>query len=450
MPTVPENPPPMAELLVSLSRDRLVELATRSGELGAGDQYDHWSRLRYKKPPTGLSHEEWWAVLKLARRSRSQTVPLRAKDGTEFSIGLPGEALSLLHLIDKNAAGNVALSEDVTGPGSRDRYILSSLIEEAITSSQLEGASTTRAVAKEMLRSGRPPNTLSERMIGNNFRAMQQVREWRHQPLTPKMVLALQRIVTDGTLKDPSAAGRLQRPDEERVAIWREHEAVHYPPEASELPDRLKAMCAFANAGQPGHKNGFMHPVIRAIILHFWLAYDHPFEDGNGRTARAIFYWSMLRQGYWLAEYLTVSKILHRAPAQYANAFLYTETDQCDLTYFALYHLRVICRAVEELHLHLKARMEIIRATERLVRSNASMNHRQIALLSHAMRHPDDRYTIARHQRSHGVVNQTARTDLLALEAQGLLVSQRIGRTMYFHPTPDLTERLRQEGMTGR
>lgn len=60
--------------------------------------------------------------------------------------------------------------------------------------------------------------------------------------------------------------------------------------------------------------------MLRAILLHFWLAYDHPFEDGNGRTARSLFYWYMRTQGYWLVEYLLISNILRKAPAQYTRA----------------------------------------------------------------------------------------------------------------------------------
>ena len=61
---------------------------------------------------------------------------------------------------------------------------------------------------------------------------------------------------------------------------------------------------------------GFIHPMIRSIILHFWLAYDHPFVDGNGRTARALFYWSMLRHGYWLFEFISISQIILKGPDQ--------------------------------------------------------------------------------------------------------------------------------------
>jgi Fic family protein len=197
-------------------------------------------------------------------------------------------------------------------------------------------------------------------------------------------------------------------------------------------------MCRFAN-DQP--TEGFLHPVIRSILLHFWLAYDHPFEDGNGRTARAIFYWSMLKHGYWLTEFLSISTILKRAPGQYARAFLYTETDGLDTTYFVLNQLKVICGAISELHAYLARKARQVRETEKLLRQ-ADLNHRQVALLSHALRHPDAEYTFHSHQTSHGVVYQSARTDLLDLELRGLLERRTVGQRFVFRPVPDLSERL--------
>jgi Fic family protein len=280
-------------------------------------------------------------------------------------------------------------------------------------------------------------------MIMNNYLAMERVGELREDPLTAELVLDLHRMLARDTLTSTDAEGRLQRPEDDRVQVWStgpESRILHSPPTAEELPDRLAAMCDFANGRLD---TGFIHPVVRAIILHFWLAYDHPFEDGNGRTARALFYWSMLAQKYWLAEFITISKILRSAPAQYARSFLLTETDENDLTYFVLYHLAVIDRAIRELHTYLRHKMQEIRAAESSVRESALLNHRQVALISHAMRHPDHVYTVASHQRSHRVVYQTARSDLLALTGAGYLTKIRLGRAFGFTPDPRLAERLR-------
>lgn len=327
----------------------------------------------------------------------------------------------------------------MTGRDSQQQYVLNSLIEEAITSSQLEGASTTARVARQMLRTERPPRTPGERMILGNFHGMEFARRHREDALTPELVLGLHRVIGDGTVRAEDL-GQLQRPDDERVAIvWYDQEVLYRPPPAAELPERLAAMCDFAN-GWEGE--GFLHPVVRAVLLHLWLACDHPFADGNGRTARALFYWSMLHQGYWLAEYLSVSRILVAQPAKYARSFLYVETDENDATYFVLAQLRVICRAIEELQRFLNRKVQEVRDVERLLGRAEGFNRRQLALLGHALRHPDGRYTYQSHANSHGVVYQSGRTDLLDLEQRGLLLRRVVGRAHEFMPVPDLPARL--------
>jgi Fic family protein len=187
---------------------------------------------------------------------------------------------------------------------------------------------------------------------------------------------------------------------------------------------------------------GFMHPVVRAILVHFWLAYDHPFEDGNGRTARALFDWSMRTQGYWLTEYLSISRIFRMAPANYIRAFLYTAGDARDTTYFVVYHLEVMERALREFQDYLKGKVRELRAFEESIRQD-EFNYRQVALLRNAVREPLNRYTFRSHARSHGVTFQTARTDLLTLRDRRLLTMRRVGRQYQFSPAPDLADRLR-------
>lgn len=377
---------------------------------------------------------------------------MRDTDGRPFTYSVPDAAHAMLHRIDQHAAGHIAIGagsgggveeprarETITDPALRDRYIVSSLIEEAITSSQLEGARTSYAVAQEMLRTGRPARNRSERMILNNYTAMMEIRGGPDGPLSPELVCGLHRVVTRQTLDDEDAAGRLQRPEEERVHIrGPSGRLLHEPPGADQLPGRLASLCDFANGGGV---DGFLHPVLRSIIVHFWLAHDHPFADGNGRTARALFYRQMLREGYWLAEFLSISRILKAAPARYARSFLYVETDEGDLTYFLLYQLSVICRAIDELRAYLERKLEEVAATERLLR-DTDLNHRQIDLLSHALRHPTATYTFKEHATTHRVVHQTARTDLLELHARGLLTKRSRGRAFVFSPAEDLAQRV--------
>ena len=406
-------------------------------------EYLHWDKLRHLEPPADLSHEEWWFGLKMGRASFLRTLPFTDPDGGDLTFALPDEALRLLHYVDQHASGEIAMPEVVTADEqARRHYLVNSLMEEAIRSSQLEGATTSRRVAKELLQTGRPPKDRSERMIVNNYMASQYMRDGIGDELTPAHILELQRILTDGTLDNPDSAGRLQTRDDERIALYDRisGDLVHRPPPAEQLPERLQRLCAFAN----GQANGqsFIHPVVRAILLHFVLAYDHPFEDGNGRTARLLFYWSMRKQGYWLTEYLTISKILREGPSKYTKAFLLTETDDLDATYFILFQLKVIERAIEDLHKYLRRKISEVRKIELALRGNEHFNHRQLALLSDAVRTPDRAYTFRSHATTHNVTEETARSDLLQLWKRDLLSRRKIGRRFVFQPPRDLGARL--------
>jgi Fic family protein len=425
-----------------MSKVNLVDKVVKIMGVGPTPEgkYLHWDELRHREPPAGLTHEDWWAGVKLARSQALKAVPLKDSKGQSFKYMLPDSVLRFLHEIDQNASGGIQLAEEVTNSSTRDRYVINSLIEESITSSQLEGASTTAEVARDMIRSGRRPIDRSERMILNNFFAMRFVQENRTEKLTPELVFELHRIVTDGTLDDPEKAGRFRTDKDNIVVTDAFGKILHIPPKAAELPGRLELMCEFANS-RP-NDGSFMPPVLRAIILHFWLGFDHPFVDGNGRTARALFYWSMLSDRYWLAEYISISRILKKAPGQYGRAFLFTETDSNDLTYFILYQLHVITRAIEELKGYLRKKMQEIREVQALLKRSADLNYRQLAILSHALKHPGRQYTVQSHQTSHGVSTGTARTDLLDLAERQLLFKRKVGKSFVFTAPADLGERL--------
>jgi Fic family protein len=441
---VPPSPPTIPDLLQRIAPHRLVEILQSGIGANPTSEYLHWDELRHKPAPAAFSHEEWWLATKLARQAGMRQLPLLDKASRALTYSVPDALLSLLHQVDTNAAGNIQMPELATTEQNRDRYIVSSLMEEAITSSQLEGAATTRKVAKDMLQRQRKPRDRGEQMIMNNYHAMQFIRERKGQSLTPEMILTLQEILTKGTLDEPDAAGRWRRPDEDVTVV--DHlisETLHIPPDADEIPERMARLCDFANSVED---EPFIHPVVGAIVLHFMMGYDHPFVDGNGRTARALFYWSMANKQYWLAEYLSISRVIKKAPAQYVRAYLHTETDDSDTTYFLIHQLNTIHEAIQDLQVYLKRKVEEIRDAEQLLGQSPALyqrlNHRQLALLGHALKNPRTAYMIDRHQSSHHVTYQTARTDLLDLVQMGLLEKSMRGRAFMFTTPEDLRQRL--------
>jgi len=452
---MPVSPPNFESLWVSIAGHNpgiLLQLFQNSSPLDQKGRYLHWDKLRHLPPPKDLTSETWWFSIKNARRNLYKPLPLQTKQGTPFKFAVPDQILRELHWLDRYAAGNIQSSDAITNTQTRNTYLIRSLIEEAINSSQLEGASTTRNIAREMIRQDRAPTDKSEQMILNNYHAMQFVREIKDEVLTPSIVFELHRILTRNTLDEP-AVGRFRvESDEVHVVDNATQEYLHTPPSAKQLELRMRTLCDFANQGgvpdsSAESDNEFLHPVIRAITLHFMLAYDHPFCDGNGRTARALFYWAMAREGYWLMEFVSISRVIKQAPAQYGKAFLHTETDENDLTYFLIHQLEVIHQAVDALHDFLGQKMQGVHEAERMLMDNprlsGKLNFRQLALLRHALKHPRFSYVVQEHQRSHGISYDVARKDLLEMaDKLKLLVKTKEGRRYYFLAPSDLEARI--------
>jgi len=444
---LPLSPPSWPAFVSTTPPSRIAELYS-APELRSywrdNDRYLHWDEFRHRPMPEGFSAEECWFVAKSIRHATYREVPLKDKYGRPFVFGMPSQLTELLQQIDRGLGFAGGLAAASTPSAERDNYALNTLIEESITSSQLEGAATTRVIAKEMLRANRPPRDLGERMILNNYLTMQRIRELKAQPLSIELVLELHRQITQDTLDKPEAAGRLRRSDEQiRVGDFSGAVDYHIPPPTEELPERLRALCDFANVA-PAANSGtrFIHPVLRGIVLHFALAYIHPFYDGNGRTARALFYWFMLRADYPLFEIISISHALLRAPTRYARAFLYTETDDNDLTYFILHQAAVIREAAKALHAYHQRKQRERHAASSYLNKVPGLNYRQQALLAHALREPGTVYQITAHARSHGVTHQTARDDLFALAERGLLTVSKLGRSYAFRTEASLAEKL--------
>ncbi len=436
------SPPTFEELVQATPSARLLEILGKQ-PVSQSEKYLHWNELRHKNPPQGLSHEEWWLATKLLRKAMYKEIPHRDKEGRPFVYAEPDAVRQSLHRLDIQIGPGLRDLSLAKDPATGHQYLVNSLIEESIASGQLEGASTTREVAKEVLKRGKNPSDISQQMIVNNYAAIQFVCEVRDDDLTPKTILRIHEMITEDTLDNPQDAGKLRRSDDIIVAAPT-GSPKYYPPKAAELKKRLNSLCRFANqrAGK-----AFLHPITRAIILHFLLGYDHPFADGNGRTARALFYWSLLRDGYDVAQYIPISRKIKLAPAQYAKAYLRTENDEGDMTYFIIHQLGIMQKALADTCAYLEKKnaemAEVDKAIRRL-RLEKLLNHRQKALLSRALRKPQAWFTVESHRHSHDVVYQTARTDLLELERYGLLEKHRQGKEFVFMPVKDIKRKFKK------
>jgi len=447
---IPETPPNVNEILSDTfqkNREKGFEMLSRFYPSDSRGRYLHWQKLKYLEPPKGFTSMEWWAGVKIARQKLYRKLDFVDKKGKAFNFSIPDCVLEDLLWLEKYAAGNINMDHPISDPDSRNTYLVSSLFEEAITSSQIEGAATTFKNAKEMLRAGRKPVDIGEQMITNNYQAMLFIDEFKNEQLTPELIKELHRILTEKTLRHTEDAGNFRTSDDIVVADKRDNTVLHIPPNAGEIPERMKRLCRFANDVD---QKSFIPVPIKAIILHFLLAYDHPFADGNGRTARALFYWLMAKNKYWMMRYLSISSVLKKEYGKYKDSYLYVETDENDLTYFFIHQLSVIRKSINTLNSYMKRKSKEIEETKQLLDSNRNLtkklNYRQLVLLRHALDHPQFIYTIETHKNSHGIYYDTARRDLLAMaDDHGLLNKEKSGRAFIFISPSDLKTRIKKK-----
>ena len=149
---------------------------------------------------------------------------------------------------------------------------------------------------------------------------------------------------------------------------------------------------------------------------------------GNGRTARALFYWFALKHHYDLLEYISISRIFLHAPVQYTRAYQLTETDGNDMTYFIDFNIHVITRALEDLKKYIILKKEEEAESLQLVEEIPDLSFRQAEILRDFVRHPTRHYTISEISGKYKISLPTARTDLLLLESKGKLKKYQDGK----------------------
>ncbi len=401
------------------------------------EKYYPWEKVKYLTlPPELESPEELWYIIRWRRYGRS--TPIQNTDGTRFSFKKVNFLEELLHNLDLSLGGSF-LGADLT-KDEKKIFLQNGIAEEAISSSQIEWALTSSKVAREMIAKWRKPITRDERMILNNYRAMNYIKdELTKENLTKENLIALQVMLTDGTLENPDEVWRLRTNDDMIVVQDRiTGEVYHNPPSEEELIKELDTLMQYANDTD---ESGFTHPFIKWIILHFWIGFLHPFCDGNGRTARAIFYWYLLKKWYWGFSYIPISQTIKSSKKQYTDAYLYSEQDGSDLTYFIVYIANKTNLAFEEFKKYVnKKRKEQKWLISEL--SHLKLNDRQNKLIGYFMENPKWFTNVTIHKNYYNISINPAKNDLEELLRKWFLIKEKQGKYVNYYPAHNLSELL--------
>ena len=394
--------------------------------------YLYWDKVKYNAP-NGINPEDFWIAVKMQRLSNAISFGKYV-----FSYKINDYMQQYLHEFDMNFGGTLS-SDNIITERTKQYYLLSSIMEEAIASSQMEGASTTRKVAKEMLRKQQKPKDASQQMILNNYRTIRFLSEKKDSPLSKELLLEIHRKISEKTLDNPEDVGNFRTTNDIVVSNKLTGEVAHYPPDCDEIELIIEQLCDFAN-----NDKTFVHPIIKAIIIHFMISFLHPFVDGNGRTARSLFYWYMLKKGYWLTEFLSISRIIYSTKSKYEKVFLYTEHDDYNLGYFINYNLVVLNKAYKELKAYLDRKSKEHSALFEF-KNVTGINERQAKILKIATKKPENIFICKDLETELGVSVKTIRADLEGLVKKDLLKTIHLNKRLTgYIRTDDFEDRLKE------
>jgi Fic family protein len=408
-----ELPPKLTKKNFSKALSMLKDSACLEKIRTINNEYLYWDKVKYQTKSGDFSSIDLWTAIKLTRSLDYKHIKLGKY---KFSFSQTDYIQKLLHEFDLNIGGNLG-AQKLIPEQEKDKYLISSIMEEAIASSQIEGAVTTRKKAKEMLRKNDKPRSKSEQMILNNYRTIQTIVGWKSQVLSTESLLNIHKLISNNTLNDKEDEGKFRTTNDVYVVNYIDSEIVHTPPDYNEIPTLIDEICDFFNND---NHDFFIHPVIKGIILHFMIGYIHPFVDGNGRTARTLFYWYLLSKGYWLTEYLSISRLIVKSKNQYESAYLYTENDDNDLTYFINYNLKTMDKAYDALREYIQRKIDEKKYLTNFQRI-LFINNRQAEILKWFYDEPHLLLTVKEVETRLNTSNQTARTDLQQLMSLGYL-----------------------------
>ena len=364
-------------------------------------EYLYWDKVKYLAPK-GVRPEDLWAAVKIIRNSNMKRVQL--KDLT-FSFMITEQMQKTLHEFDMNLGGNLG-TLNIVPEKDHTFYLVSSIMEEAIASSQMEGATTTRKVAKDMLRKGRKPSNKSQQMIFNNYQTIDYIINNKDKDFTLENLLEVHKRISSQTMNDVEDEGAFRKSDDIYVMNEITGEVAHIPPSHRELNSLLKNMCDFANNET---QEGFIHP-----------------------------------QGYWLMQYLSISRIIYKSKPAYEKSFLYTENDELDLTYFIQYNLKAMNDAFKELKMYLQRKINDAESMH-ILYNVKDVNERQAKILKILKDLPMSIFTATEISTRFGVDIKTARKDLQCLVDLGFMETRKMAgsKSIGYIRCKDFEERIK-------
>lgn len=385
------------------------------------NNYVHWDKFKDMQIPEPDSRMDIWEKT-LAERDQGF---YRRLSFPSFDIKwwISNSLEAQLHQLDIGLAGGRDL-QVLLEPKHIHRHRTNALLDESITSAQLAGITVSKKAAKEMLLKKRAPQDVNEQVCINIYKALQLAYTKKEENLTEALLLQLHQALTRDTIK-LKGIGRYRTNNKVDLAAV-DLSGGYKPADLTFIPAIAEQLISFYNDDAEPF---FIHPLIKAGLIHYIITTARPFKDGNGRIARLLAQMYLLKKEYWVAEFISVSNVVSKFRQQYHKAFSQAQTDDNNAGYFIQFYIQSVQMAFKSLRdFALRINKE---KGEKPAQKIPGYNERQTAVLQWLKEEGTKVVTIRELRSVYGVSKETARTDLTALVEKGWIKYYHINKKTY-------------------
>lgn len=202
-----------------------------------------------------------------------------------------------------------------------------------------------------------------------------------------------------------------------QVVSGGKREIVHFQaPAAARVDGEMAAFLEWFE-GEDG-----IDAVVRAAIAHLWFVTIHPFEDGNGRIARAVAEMALARSDGSAQRFYSMSTQIKAEQAAYYAVLEQTQRGDLDITEWLLWFLACLGRAIATA----ETRLDSVVGKARFWQTNAelALNDRQRKIINRLLDGFEGKLTSSKWAKIAGVSQDTAGRDIADLLRRGLLLKE--------------------------
>lgn len=365
-------------------------------------------KMGYKYGASDL--QEFLALLK---HDFYQELPLHDFDGT------PMVCLDSVVRISLSAARVL-----LTPQQSARLYGAKAMEEEIVSTFRIEQVDTSRESVRRIL-SGQVPKNDEEHCIYGMKLGLEFIADVSHT-ITEENLFRLYQMTIGDFLpeEDRLLPGNLYRHDSVYIVGNKvEHTGLPW----QKLPAYMAELVAFA-------AEAAQNDLVKAAILHFALAYLHPYFDGNGRMARLLHLWYLVQQGYTSALFVPMSRFIEESRSRYYKAYTLVEQNQqlsgvLDVTPFLTYFAESVYSRLGEG----QPQPRTLQAFDEALRQGEVTEKEQALWQFVLTAYGDEEFSTKRLEKDFGdAAYATIRSFVLKFERLGLLTSVRYGNRVKY------------------